>query len=216
MKQPENQEQSFSIVDAIKKVKESAKAKFDESVEVHIRLAINPKKSDQQVRGIAELPYGTGKKIRVAVFTTTQKKEAEAAGAEIVGGEELIDDIKSSGKIDVDIALATPEMMPRLATIAKILGPKGLMPNPKNKTVTPKVTEIIESLKKGRADFKSDSSGNVHQAIGKVSFDANKLEENFKSFMDALRKSKPEAAKGKFIKGVAVCSTMGKSVRVST
>ncbi|OGI28315.1 MAG: 50S ribosomal protein L1 [Candidatus Moranbacteria bacterium RIFOXYB1_FULL_44_23] len=214
MNQSENN-QEYPITEAIAEVKKNAKAKFDESIEVHARLAIDPKKSDQQVRGVAELPHGTGKKMKIAVFTTTQKKEAEESGADIVGGEELIDKIKSSGKIDTDIAIATPEMMPRLATIAKILGPKGLMPNPKNKTVTQKVKEIIESLKHGRADFKNDDSGNVHQVIGKKSFEDMKLEENFKAFMDALRKSKPEAAKGKFIKGVSICSTMGKSVKIS-
>src|SRR3989339_283757 len=214
MNQSENN-QEYPITEAIAEVKKNAKAKFDESIEVHARLAIDPKKPDQQVRGVAELPHGTGKKMKIAVFTTTQKKEAEESGADIVGGEELIDKVKSSGKIDADIAIATPEMMPRLATIAKILGPKGLMPNPKNKTVTQKVKEIIESLKHGRADFKNDDSGNVHQVIGKKSFEDMKLEENFKAFMDALRKSKPEAAKGKFIKGVSICSTMGKSVKIS-
>jgi large subunit ribosomal protein L1 len=201
----------YPIAEAISEVKKSAKAKFDESVEAHVRLSIDPKKSDQQVRGVAALPHGTGKKIKVVVFTTTQKKEAENAGAEIVGGEELIAKVKTSGKIDADIALATPEIMPRLATIAKILGPKGLMPNPKNQTVTPKVKEIMESLKKGRADFKNDNSGNVHQIIGKVSFTESQLEENLKAFLDALRKAKPESVKAKFIKKIAVCSTMGKS-----
>ena len=205
----------LSIVEAIAAIKKNAKAKFDESVEAHFRLDVDPKKSDQQVRGVAQLPHGTGKSVKIAVFTTTQKKEAEAAGADTVGGEELVDKIKSSGKIDADVAIATPEMMPKLATIAKILGPKGLMPNPKNQTVTPKVTEVIESLKKGRADFKNDNSGNIHQAIGKVSFDAAKLEENFKAILEAVRKAKPEAVKGKFIKGIVLCSTMGKSVRVN-
>lgn len=207
--------ENISISEAIAEVKKNTKAKFDESIEVHVRLAIDPKKSDQQVRGVAELPHGTGKKVKVAVFTSTQKKEAEGAGADVVGGEELIDKIKSSGKINADIAIATPEMMPRLATIAKILGPKGLMPNPKNKTVTEKVKEIIESLKKGRADFKNDNSGNVHQIIGKISYEPEKLEENFKAFIEALRKSKPEAVKGKFLKGVSVCSTMGKAMKVN-
>lgn len=205
----------LSITDAITKVKQSAVAKFDESVEAHFRLEIDPKKSDQQVRGVAELPNGTGKTVKIVVFTTTQKKEAEAAGVEIVGDDELIDKIKSSGKIDADIAIATPEMMPKLATIAKILGPKGLMPNPKNQTVTPKVKEVIEALKKGRADFKNDNSGNIHQAIGKVSFDEAKLEENFKALLEAVRKAKPEGVKGKFIKSVSICSTMGKGVRVN-
>ena len=205
----------MNITEAIAEIKKNAKAKFDESVEAHFRLDIDPKKSDQQVRGVAVLPNGTGKSVKVVVFTTTQKKEAEAAGAELVGGEELIDKIKSSGKIDADVAIATPEMMPKLATVAKILGPKGLMPNPKNQTVTPKVTEVIEALKKGRADFKNDNSGNIHQAIGKVSFEDAKLEENFKALLEAVRKAKPEGAKGKFIKNVSICSTMGKGVQVN-
>jgi len=204
----------MNITEAIAEIKRNAKAKFDESVEAHFRLDIDPKKSDQQARGVAVLPHGTGKSVKIVVFTTTQKKEAEAAGAELVGGEELIDKIKSSGKIDADVAIATPEMMPKLAGIAKILGPKGLMPNPKNQTVTPKVTEVIEALKYGRADFKNHNSGNIHQTIGKVSFDEAKLEENFKALLEAVRKAKPEAAKGKFIKGIAVCSTMGKAVRI--
>jgi large subunit ribosomal protein L1 len=213
MNQSENK--IHTITEAIKAVKENAKAKFDESVEVHFRLNIDPKKSDQQVRGVAQLPYGTGKSVKVVVFTTTQKKEAEKAGADVVGGEELIEKVRISGKIDADVAIATPEIMPRLATIAKILGPKGLMPNPKNQTVTEKVDAVIESLKKGRADFKNDNSGNIHQIIGKVSFEAEKLEENFKALLEAVRKAKPEAVKGKFIKNISICSTMGKSVRVS-
>ena len=204
----------YSITEAIAEVKKNAKAKFDESIEVHVRLSIDPKKSDQQMRGVAELPHGTGKKMKIAVFTSTHAKEAEGAGADIVGGEELIDKTKSSGKIDADIAIATPEMMSKLAAVAKVLGPKGLMPNPKNQTVTSKVKEVIESLKKGRADFKSDDSGNVHQVIGKVSYEPKKLEENFKAFIEALKKAKPEAVKGKFIKSISVCSTMGKAVKV--
>ena len=204
----------MNITEALTEIKKNAKAKFDESVEAHFRLDIDPKKSDQQVRGVAVLPNGTGKSVKIVVFTTTQKKEAEAAGAELVGGDELIDKIKSSGKIDADVAIATPEMMPKLAGVAKILGPKGLMPNPKNQTVTPKVAEVIEALKKGRADFKNDNSGNIHQAIGKVSFEEARLEENFKALLEAVRKAKPEAAKGRFIKGIAVCSTMGKAVRI--
>lgn len=215
MTEQAKENQIYSITEAVSEVKKNAKAKFDESVEVHFRLDIDPKKSDQQVRGVADLPHGTGKSVKIVVFTTTQKKEAEAAGAELVGGEELIDKIKSTGKIDADVAIATPEMMPKLATIAKILGPKGLMPNPKNQTVTPKVKEVIEALKKGRADFKNDNSGNLHQAIGKVSFDGALLEENFKALLEAVRKAKPEGAKGKFLKSVAICSTMGKSVRVN-
>ena len=204
----------LSMIDAIAEVKKSASAKFDESVEVHIRLNIDPRKSDQQTRGVAELPHGTGKKLRVAVFTNIRKKEAEDAGADIVGDESLIDDIKKSGKIDADVVIATPDIMPKLARIAKILGPKGLMPNPKNQTITEKVSETIKSLKKGRAVFKNDDSGNIHQVIGKVSFEEKKLEENFKAFVDALNKARPEAVKGKFIKSIAVCSTMGKASKV--
>lgn len=204
----------LSISEAIAEVKKNAKAKFDESVEVHVRLAINPKKSDQQVRGVAELPHGTGKKVKIAVFTETEKKQAEESGADTVGGEELVEKIKSSGKIDADIAVATPEMMPRLAKIAKILGPRGLMPNPKNKTVTPKIKEVIESLKKGRADFKNDATANIHQVIGKISYEPERLKENFESFMEALKKEKPRAIKGKFVENVSICSTMGKSVEV--
>jgi large subunit ribosomal protein L1 len=213
MNQSENNK-SYSITEAVAKVKKSASAKFDESVEAHIKLDIDPKKSDQQVRGVAQLPHGTGKSVKITVFTTIQKKEAEEAGAEVVGGEELIDKIRTTGKIETDVAIATPEMMPKLATIAKILGPKGLMPNPKSQTVTPKVKEVIESLKKGRADFKNDNSGNVHQVIGKVSFEDSKLEENFKILLEAVRKAKPEGAKGKFIKNISICSTMGKGVKI--
>ncbi len=209
-----SQNNLFSITEAIAEVKKSASAKFDESVEAHIKLDIDPKKSDQQVRGAAQLPHGTGKSMKIFVFTTTRKKEAEEAGAETVGGEELIDKIRTTGKIDADAAIATPEMMPKLATIAKILGPKGLMPNPKSQTVTEKVKEVIESLKKGRADFKNDNSGNVHQVIGKVSFEDGKLEENFKILLEAVRKAKPEGAKGKFIKNISICSTMGKGARI--
>lgn len=204
----------MNISEAIAQVKKNAKAKFDESVEAHIKLDIDPKKSDQQVRGVAELPHGTGKSVKIVVFTSAQKKEAEEAGADAVGGEELIDKIKTTGKIEADVAIATPEMMPKLAGIAKILGPKGLMPNPKSQTVTEKVEEVIESLKKGRADFKNDDSGNVHQVIGKISFEGAKLEENFKIFLEAVRKVKPEGAKGKFIKNVSICSTMGKGVQM--
>jgi len=210
------QKSEKNLLGLIKEVKAGAKAKFDESVEVHVNLNVDPKKSDQQVRGVAELPNGTGKKVKIIAFTSTKKKEAEEAGADLAGGEELIDKIKTSGKVEADIALATPEMMPKLAMIAKILGPRGLMPNPKSQTVTEKIKETIESLKKGRADFKTDNTGNIHQIIGKVSFDENKIEENFQAFMEALKKARPEAAKGKFIKGIFLVSTMGKSVQVDT
>lgn len=215
MNETNSENKMLSIAEAIVEVKKGAKAKFDESIEAHFRLSIDPKKSDQQVRGVANLPHGTGKNVKIVVFTSTQKKDADDAGADLSGGEELIEKIRTSGKIDADVAIATPEMMPRLAMIAKILGPKGLMPNPKSQTVTQKVKDVIESLKKGRADFKNDNSGNIHQVIGKVSFDEAKLEENFKFLLDAVKRAKPETAKGKFIKNISICSTMGKSVAVA-
>ena len=214
MNQSENN-QEYPITEAIAEVKKNAKAKFDESIEVHARLAIDPKKSDQQVRGVAELPHGTGKKMKIAVFTTTQKKEAEESGADIVGGEELIDKIKSSGKIDADMALATPEMMPKLAVVAKILGPKGLMPNPKTETVTTKIKETVEALKKGKASFKNDNSGNVHQAVGKLSYDDAKLVENVKTFIAGVEKSKPAGLRGKLIANISLTSTMGVGLKIA-
>ncbi|MDD3487635.1 MAG: 50S ribosomal protein L1 [Candidatus Moranbacteria bacterium] len=214
MAEQENNNKTFTITEAIAEIKKNAKAKFDESIEAHFRLNIDPKKSDQQVRSSVQLPNGTGKTVKVVVFTTTQKKEAEAAGADLVGGEELVEKVRTTGKIEADVAVATPEMMPKLAQVAKILGPKGLMPNPKSGTVTPKVGAVIESLKKGRADFKNDNTGNIHQIIGKASFEDAKLEENFSVLLEAVRKAKPEAAKGKFVKGVVICSTMGKAVKI--
>lgn len=204
----------YSVSEAVKLVKESKVAKFDESVEVHVRMDIDPKKGDQQVRGAMVLPNGTGKSKKIAVATTTKIDEAKKAGADIVGAEDLIEKIKA-GKIEFDILVATPEMMPKLAPIAKILGPKGLMPSPKAETVTDKIAETVEMLKKGKVSFKNDNTGNLHQVIGKVSFDEKKLEENLISFVDALQKSKPVGVKGKFIIGISICSTMGPAVRVS-
>lgn len=203
----------YSIEEAVKFIKENKVSKFDESVEVHINTNIDPKKGDQQVRGSVVLPHGTGKAKRVAVITNTKEKEAKEAKADLVKGEALIEDIKK-GKIDFDVLIATPEMMPKLAQVARVLGPKGMMPNPKTDTVTDKVKEAIEMIKKGKADFKNDNTGNVHQVIGKVSFTEEQLMENFKSFMDAIESSKGDGVKGKFINKVVVCSTMSPSVRV--
>jgi large subunit ribosomal protein L1 len=208
----------YSIEEALEFLKGHSVAKFDESVEVHVRLGINPKKGDEQVRSTAVLPHGVGRSKRVAVVTTTKATEAQEAGADLVGGEELIDDIKN-GKavpgVNFDIVVATPEVMPKLAAIAKILGPKGMMPNPKTETVTPKVKETVEALKKGsKVSFKNDDSANVHQAIGKLSFTADQLKENYQVFMDTLQKVRPEAMKGKFVRSIAVCSTMGPGVKI--
>lgn len=209
----------YSLEKAVKIIKENKIAKFDESMEIHIKTNIDPKKGDQQIRGTVDLPNGTGKSKKIAVITATKAKEAKDAGADIVGGEEMIEKIKSgkafSGKEAFDILVATPEMMPKLAPVAKILGPKGLMPNPKTETVTTKVKEIVAALKKGKAAFKNDDSGNVHQLVGKISFEENKLVENIKTFIDTVEKAKPSGLKGKLIANVSVSSTMGIGLRVS-
>ncbi len=208
----------YSIDEAIAFIKEHKMAKFDESVEVHVHLSINPKKSDEAVRATVVLPNGTGRALKVAVVTSTKEKEANDAKADLVGGEELIADIKD-GKVnpgtDFDILVATPEMMPKLALIAKILGPKGLMPSPKTETVTPKIAETVEALKKGKkASYKNDDTSNIHVAIGRLSFSAAELAENFAAFMESINKAKPEAHKGKLIKTMSLCTTMGPSIRL--
>jgi len=207
------QEKQYSIEEAIKLVKENAKAKFNESVEVHVRTGIDPKKGEQQMRATVSLPHGSGKTRIIAVFTENEK-EAKDAGADIVGSEELIQKIKTKGTIDFDLAVATPEMMPKLAQIAKILGPKGLMPSPKNETVTKDVTKTIQELKSGKVAFKNDETSNVHQMIGKLSWEDKKLKENFQALMEAIQKNKPSGIKGVFIKSVSICSTMGKAIKI--
>lgn len=204
---------SYSVEEAVKFIKENKSAKFDESVEIHIKTGIDPKKGDQQVRGTVVLTHGTGKSKKIAVITSTSAAEAEGAGADIVGGEELIE--KMSKKISFDILVATPEMMPKLAKVAKILGPKGLMPNPKTETVTTKIKETVEALKKGKAAFKNDDTGNIHQVVGKVSFDETKLAENIKAFLDSVNKNKPAGLKGKLISSATLCSTMGPGIKIS-
>jgi len=204
----------YTAEEALALVLETKTAAFDESVEVHIKTGIDTKKGDQQVRGTVVLPHGTGKASRIAVVTSTKVKDAQEAGADVVGGEELIEKIKL-GKIDnFDVLVASPEMMPKLAAVAKILGPRGLMPSPKTETVTDKIKETVEMLKKGKASFKNDNSGNIHQVIGKVSFDAKKLAENYAAFVDAIQKAKPAGIKGKYISGISVCSTMGPGVKI--
>jgi len=211
-------EKEYTPEEAIAFLKEHKMAKFDESVEVHVRLGINVKKSDEMVRATIVLPEGTGRSQRVAVVTSTKEKEAGEAGADLVGGEELIKDIKD-GKVvpgtAFDVLLATPEMMPKLAPIAKILGPKGMMPSPKTETVTPKIKETVEMLKKGKKiSFKNDDTGNLHQIIGKLSFTAEALLQNYQALREALNKVKPENMKGKLIKSITLCSTMGPSLKV--
>lgn len=208
-------DKKYTIEEAVKLVKENKVAKFDESVEIHVKLSIDPKKGEQQVRGAVVLPHGTGKTKKVAVITSTKAAEAKEAGADMVGGEEMIEKIKNNKISTFDVLVATPEMMPKLAQVAKILGPRGLMPSPKTETVTEKIKETVGMLKKGKVNFKNDDGSNIHQIIGKISFEENKLAENIKSFTDVLAKAKPQAVKGKFIISVSICSTMGPGVKIS-
>ncbi|MFA5777262.1 MAG: 50S ribosomal protein L1 [Parcubacteria group bacterium] len=207
-------DKKYTIEEAVKIIKENKIAKFDESVEIHVKMAIDPKKGEQQVRGAVVLPHGTGKTKKVAVITSTKAKEAKDAGADVVAGEEIIEKIKNNKFGNFDILVATPEMMPKLAQVAKILGPRGLMPSPKTETVTDKIKETVEMLKKGKVSFKNDDGSNIHQVIGKISFDENKLKENITVFLEALQKAKPQTLKGKYIIGISICSTMGPGVKI--
>lgn len=208
-------EKAYSAKEALELAKKTANVKFDAGIEVHIRLGIDPKKADQIVRGSVTLPHGTGKKKRIAVFADGKDEAAaKKAGAEIVGGEDLIKKIKSKGKCDFDIALATPTMMKQLGQIAKILGPKGLMPNPRNETVTADVAKAISALMGGKITFRNDDSSNIHQLIGKASFEQKQLEENYEVFLDAIQRAKPQSFKGTYIKNISVSSSMGPGIKV--
>jgi large subunit ribosomal protein L1 len=209
-----NQGEKYSLTEAFEILEKFPKAGFDESVEMHIRLNIDPKKSDQQVRASVALPHGTGKTQKIAAFTETQQEEAKKAGADIVGGEELVEKILKDKKADFDIAVATPEMMPKLSKAARILGPRGLMPNPKPKTGGSKVTEMSTDLKKGRADFKTDKTGNIHQVIGKRSFDNKQLKENAEILLETINKNKPAKVKGKLIKTITLTATMTPGIKI--
>lgn len=206
----------YTLAEAIEIAKKSSTVKFDASIEVHFRLGINPKKGDQQVRGAVSLPNGTGKTVKVAAFVTSDKeKEVKDAGADYVGGEELIEEIKKSEKTDFQVAVATPDMMKSLASIAKILGTRGLMPSPKNDTVTLNPAKAVMELKKGKISFKNDDTGNLHAVIGRVSFDSAKLIENYQTLLDTVKKAKPPTAKGSYLKNVSVCSSMGPGIKVT-
>lgn len=199
---------------AIALVKEIASAKFDESVDVAMKLGVDPRHADQQVRGTVVLPHGTGKKVRVAVFAKGEKaREAEAAGAEIVGAEDLAQRIEA-GQIDFDVAIATPDMMGLVGRLGRILGPRGLMPNPKAGTVTMEVGEAVRQFKAGKVEFRINKEAGMHVPIGKVSFDVDKLYENFKALMEAVLRAKPAAAKGQYLKKIAISSTMGPGVKI--
>ncbi|SHF09493.1 LSU ribosomal protein L1P [Seinonella peptonophila] len=209
-------EKLYSSTEAIELVKEIAPAKFDETVEVAFRLGIDTKKADQQVRGAVVLPHGTGKTKRVLVFAKGEKaKEAEAAGADYVGDDDYINKIQQ-GWIDFDVVVATPDMMGQVGRLGRILGPKGLMPNPKTGTVTFEVERAVNEIKAGKVEYRADKSGNVHVGIGKVSFAAEQLAENLQTLADALLKAKPAAAKGTYMKSVTLSSTMGPGVPVQS
>jgi large subunit ribosomal protein L1 len=208
-------EKKYAVEEAVALVKETSKVKFDATVEVHVKLNIDPKKSDQQLRASMKLPNSTGKVNRIAVFAGPDKeKEVKEAGATIVGGEDLINEIKKTGKTDFDIVVATPDMMPKLAMIAKNLGQKGLMPNPKSGTISPDPAKVVKELNEGMISFKNDTSGNLHIAVGKVSFDDKVLLENVNAFTEELKRSKPEGVKGSFIKSIYLSSSMGPSIRL--
>lgn len=205
----------YSLEQAVALTKDTAKVKFDASLEIHVRLGIDPKKSDQVVRGSVDLPHGTGKKVRVAAFVGPDKEsEAKDAGADVYGGKDLIEQIKKDSKCDFDVAVATPDIMKELAVIARTLGQKGLMPNPKVGTVTADIKKIVSQLKAGKASYRSDDTANVHLAVGKVSFNSDQLCDNIKAFIDSLKKVKPETAKGTYIQSIYICSSMGPSVKV--
>ncbi|HMR55250.1 MAG TPA: 50S ribosomal protein L1 [Candidatus Doudnabacteria bacterium] len=204
----------YTAEEAIELVKKTATTKFTGSVEVHLKTAIDAKKTDQAIRGAVTLPHGTGKTKKIAAFVTEGKEaEAKAAGAEIVGSEELIKKIKETEKTDFDVAVAEPAIMPKLATIAKILGTRGLMPNPKTGTVSENITAAITEIAGGKVNFKNDNSGNVHQVIGKTDFDSTQIMENLKKFMEALHASKPSAVKKNFITTATMNATMGPGIR---
>jgi len=204
----------YSIDDALAVLKESHYAKFDESVEVAVRLGVNPKHADQMVRGTVALPHGTGKSVRVAVFAQGDKAtEAQEAGADFVGAEELAGKVKE-GWTDFDVAVATPDMMRILGPLGKILGPRGLMPNPKTGTVTMDVARAVKELKGGRIEFRVDKQANVAAAVGKMSFDQDKIRENVLTFIDALLKAKPSSTKGTYMLGASICSTMSPGLKL--
>jgi len=210
----------YSLEEAVyilKKMAEEVPRNFDETVDLAMRLGVDPKYPDQQVRGSVILPHGLGKPINVLVIASGEKvKEAEEAGADLVGGEELIEDILK-GRVDVEqfhTVIATPDMMPKVARLGRILGPRGLMPNPKTGTVTPDVKRAIEEAKKGKVDFRVDKTGNIHMPVGKISFDADKLMENIKTAVNAVVAARPSGAKGQYVRNIALSLTMGPSVKL--
>ena len=207
----------YDTDEAFDTVVKTAKAKFDETVEVHVKLGVDSRHADQQVRGAVVLPHGTGKTVRVLVFAKGDKvAEAEAAGADFVGGEELIPRIQNEGWFDFDVVVATPDMMGVVGRLGRVLGPKGLMPNPKAGTVTMDVTKAVNDIKAGKIEYRLDKANIIHCPVGKASFTEEQLTENFNTLMDAIIKAKPASAKGTYMKSVTVTSTMGPGIKVNT
>ena len=206
----------YSVDEAMDTLKELKSAKFDETVEVALNLNVDPRHADQMVRGSVVLPHGTGKNVRVAVFAKDAKAdEAKAAGADLVGSDELIEQIQA-GNIDFDIVISTPDMMGVLGKVARVLGPKGLMPNPKTGTVTMDVAKAVENAKGGQVNFRVDKKGNIHAGIGKVSFDVEKIKENFNTLIETVNKAKPASAKGRYISNAAISLTMSPAITLDT
>lgn len=204
----------YSLEEAVQLIKANAKTKFDETVEIAMNLGVDPRHSDQNVRGVVSLPHGTGKTLRVAVFAKDAKaEEARKAGAEVVGADDLAEKVQG-GEIDFERVIATPDMMPLVGRLGKVLGPRGLMPNPKLGTVTNDVAEAVKAVKGGQVEFRAEKAGIVHAGVGKASFEEGKLVENVRAFVDAINKAKPNGAKGSYIKKVALASTMGPGVKV--
>ena len=206
----------YSVAEAMELVKKTATAKFDETIELHVRLGVDPKYADQQVRGAMVLPHGTGKAKKVLVFAKGEKvKEAEDAGADYVGSDEIVTKIQG-GWFDFDVAVPTPDMMGTVGRLGKVLGPRGLMPNPKLGTVTMDLVKAISEIKAGKVEYRTDKAGNVHVPIGKASFDVDKLKANYQALIDTLVRVRPAAAKGQYIRAITVSSTMGPGVPVAT
>ena len=207
---------TYDVAEAVSIVKKSASAKFDETVECHIRLGVDGRHADQQVRGAYVLPHGTGKTVKVLVFAKgTKVDEAQAAGADFVGGEELIPKIQNEGWLDFDVVVATPDMMGVVGRLGRVLGPKGLMPNPKAGTVTMDVTKAIADIKAGKIEYRLDKANIIHVPIGKASFTEEQLSDNFQTLIDAINKAKPSAAKGQYLRSVTIASTMGPGVKLN-
>lgn len=208
---------TYDVTEAVELVKKSASAKFDETIEAHIRLGVDGRHADQQVRGAVVLPHGTGKTVRVLVFAKGDKvAEAEAAGADFVGGDELIPKIQNEGWLDFDVVVATPDMMGVVGRLGRVLGPKGLMPNPKAGTVTMDVAKAIADIKAGKIEYRLDKSNIIHVPVGKASFTEAQLADNFQTLIDAINKAKPVSAKGQYLKSVTISSTMGPGVKLNT